>query len=500
MTRFWLRIVALLCALFMLSTLAVACAKEPEDEKTPTTPDQGEEGSSDNTPEVEDPEDIVYKADIPDGFSCNNDVFTVYAYPQDIFVWKDYDWQNAGTITGDRINDAVFQRTSQVEEELDLVIEYFCGVHHAPPTEFITAVSAGEDAYDIGNVNMRSHVSQVTQGLLVNIAEMDALDFDAPWWDQNIQNDLSIYDKFFCLTGDIGTMYKRSIGTILFNKAMIDEYSLQMPYKLAVDGDWTIEAMIEMTEGIPFDMDGNDVMDENDRYGIIYFDGVFDAMVVGAGVQYATRDDDGVPEMTLYGDHAIEVLELMSELLYDTDTSYNVYRHGQNEQTMYEIFMSNRALFYYGELHSAEDMRATEYAFGIMPMPKYDEYQESYRHTINAGVAAVLVVPKTNTELTRTAYILDSLGAASKNILTPAYYDINLKGIISRDEESTVSLDIIISTLAYDMGYLYISQPGTMMRQIGRNLSTDLASAYGRIESAVNTEIQNIVAAIETQY
>jgi hypothetical protein len=135
-----------------------------------------------------------------------------------------------------------------------------------------------------------------------------------------------------------------------------------------------------------------------------------------------------------------------------------------------------------------------------MPMPKYDEYQESYRHTINAGVAAVLVVPKTNTELTRTAYILDSLGAASKNILTPAYYDINLKGIISRDEESTVSLDIIISTLAYDMGYLYISQPGTMMRQIGRNLSTDLASAYGRIESAVNTEIQNIVDAIETQY
>jgi hypothetical protein len=190
----------------------------------------------------------------------------------------------------------------------------------------------------------------------------------------------------------------------------------------------------------------------------------------------------------------------MVELLYDESTSYNVYRNGQNEQTMWEIFMNNRALFYYGELHSAEDMRAMECEFGILPLPMYDEYQESYRHTINAGVAAVVVIPKTNVNLERTAYVLDALGAASKNILTPAYYDINLKGVISRDEDSADSLDTIISTLSYDMGYLYIGQPGTMLRQLGRNFSTNLASEYTKIESAVNSEIERIVAAIEQHY
>ena len=167
---------------------------------------------------------------------------------------------------------------------------------------------------------------------------------------------------------------------------------------------------------------------------------------------------------------------------------------------MWEIFMDNRALFYYGELHSAEDMRATEYEFGIMPMPKYDEYQESYRHTINAGVAAVIVIPKTNMELDRTAYILDSLGAASKNILTPAYYDINLKGIISKDEESTVSLDIIISTMSYDIGFMYISQPSSMLRRLGRNFSTNLASESQSIETPSNAEIEKIVDAIASHY
>ena len=491
MKRLWIRILACLCAALMVLTCAIACAEQPDNNKENDNQEGSENTEQGNPPD--DDENIVYTANTPEGYSCGNESFVVYTYPHDVFVWKDYDWQNSGDITGDRINDAVFQRTSQVEEELEVIIEYYCGESYSNPTDFMTAISAGEDAYDIGNVNMRNHITQVTRGFLVNIAEMDELDLSAPWWDQNLQEDLSIHDKFFCLTGDIGTMYKRSIGTILFNKAMIDEYSLDTPYDLAVDGEWTIETMIEMMEDVPLDIDGNDKMDKEDRYGIIYFDGVFESMVVGADVQFATRDEDGVPEMTLYSDHAVDVLELMAELLYDPDTSYNVYRFNQNEQTMWEIFMSNRALFYYGELHSAEDMRATEYSFGILPMPKYDEYQESYRHTINAGVAAVIVVPKTNMKLERTAYILDALGAASKNILTPAYYDINLKGIVSRDEESTVSLDIIISTLAYDMGYLYISQPGTMLRQLGRNFSSDLASAYAAIESSVKAEIDKII-------
>ena len=498
MTRFWIKMMALLCALLMLATMTIACADQ-EDSST----DTDGAGETDNTQTEqggEDPDNIVYKANIPDGFSGGGDPFVVYTYPHDVFVWKDYDWQHSGDITGERINDAVFRRSSQVEEELDIIIEYYCGENYSNPTDFITTINAGEDAYDIGNVNMRSHISQVTQGLLVNIADIDELDLGAAWWDQNLQRDLSIYDKFFCLTGDIGTMYKRSIGTILFNKQMITEYSLNYPYELAENGEWTIECMIEMSEDVPFDIDGNDKMDQLDRYSIIYFDGVFDAMVVGADVKYATRDADGVPEMTLYSDHAVAVLEEMAELLYDDTTSYNVYRNGQNEQTMWEIFMDNRALFYYGELHSAEDKRASVSNFGIMPMPLLDEYQESYHHTVNPNVAAVIVIPTTNTEEMMTSYALDSLGAASKNILTPAYYDINLKGIVSRDEESAVSLDLIISTLSYDPGYLYVVEAGQLLRDLVHQTSDAFASKYASQESTMNTKIEKIVQAITDNY
>ena len=164
------------------------------------------------------------------------------------------------------------------------------------------------------------------------------------------------------------------------------------------------------------------------------------------------------------------------------------------------MFMADQALFYYGELHSAEDMRASESDFGIMPMPLYDEYQESYHHTVNPNVAAVIVIPTTNTEELLTSYALDSLGAASKNTLTPAYYDINLQGIVSRDEESAVTLDLVISTLSYDPGYQYILEAGAMLRNLVQSKSSSFTSSYEAQESVMTTKIEKILEAIQDKY
>ena len=138
--------------------------------------------------------------------------------------------------------------------------------------------------------------------------------------------------------------------------------------------------------------------------------------------------------------------------------------------------------------------------FGILPMPKYDEAQDSYYHTINANVAAVLVVPISNLNRDMTGYVLDTLGAESKNVLTPAYYERNLQGQISKDVESTISLDIIISTLRYDIGYLAVRPAGAMMRALNTSYSTDLASAYRRQMSSINKTLETLVESIGERY
>ena len=493
----WTRLLALLMVACMMLSVFCACANDTTDEQDDPA-DQGQQGTTDQGGDEED-EKIVYTADIPAGFSGGGATFTVYTFPEEIFVWKDFDWQHAGTLNSDRINDAVFQRSSQVAEELDIVVDWYCGQSYSDPAEFRTDITSGEGQFSIGNITMLNHIAMVQSGYLAEINSYGALDLEAPWWDQNILPDLAINDMNFCLTGDIGTMYKRSIAVMIFNKVMMRDIGEEDPYAMIDTKEWTIEMLVEMAENVSLDMDANDKWDENDRYGLVYFSDMICALEIGAGVPFA-QIIDGIPEMTLNCEEAISVLDMASELLYDQELSYSWSATGKTEETAWTMFMADQALFYYGELHSAEDMRASESDFGIMPMPLYDEYQESYHHTINPNVAAVIVIPTTNIEETLTSYALDSLGAASKNTLTPAYYDINLQGIVSRDEESAVTLDLVISTLSYDPGYQYIAEAGQLIRELVNTKSDAFTSKYESQESVMTSKIEKIVEAIQDKY
>ena len=492
----WIRLLAVLLVACMMLSVFCACADEQQGDDNEKDP-SGTPGTGDGDGDGE--EEIVYTANIPDNYNANGEVFSVYTFPEEVFVWYDYDWQNAGTITSDRINDAVFQRSSQVEEELGLTIEYYCGQSYSDPSEFRNSCSTSDAQYTIGNITMLNHIAMVQSGYLMDLNSYGQIDLAAPWWDQNIQKDLSILGRNFALTGDIGTMYKRSIAVIIFNKVMMADLGEDDPYGFIETNEWTIEKLVEMSENVSLDLDSNDKWDENDRYGLVYFSDVICAMEIGAGVKFAEMVD-GVPELTLNCDEAIDVLDMASELLYEQELSYSWSKNGKNEETAFTMFMADQALFYYGELHSAEDMRSMESNFGLMPMPLFDEDQDGYHHTVNPNVAAVIVVPITNTQETFTSYALDALGAASKNILTPAYYDINLQGIVSRDEESTVTLDLVISTLSYDPGYQYIGEAGAFLRDLVHGYSDAFVSSYEGKASVMQDKIDKIVEAIETKY
>ena len=62
---------------------------------------------------------------------------------------------------------------------------------------------------------------------------------------------------------------------------------------------------------------------------------------------------------------------------------------------------------------------------------------------------------QTNRDPHMTGYFIEAMAADSRYSLLPAYYDVNLKGKISRDLESQDMLDIIFTHRAYDLGQTY---------------------------------------------
>jgi len=213
-------------------------------------------------------------------------------------------------------------------------------------------------------------------------------------------------------------------------------------------------------------------------------------------VDFFTKDAADIPSMSFFSERSVSVMEKLAELMYNPSLSYSWSKEGVGEAPAFAMYQEDKSLFYYGELHAVATMRVMESPFGVLPMPKFDQAQENYHHCVNPNVAATYVIPKSNVDAVMTGHVMDALGAASKNLLTPAYYDITLRGKVSRDEESAASLDVVISTIKYDLGYLGDWGINSVLYGMANAYNTDLASKISAIEGSVATKVEKMVAGV----
>jgi hypothetical protein len=96
------------------------------------------------------------------------------------------------------------------------------------------------------------------------------------------------------------------------------------------------------------------------------------------------------------------------------------------------------------------NLRAMETDFGIIPTPKYDEYQENYFTFVEMS-SSMVSVPVT-ADLNFTGHIAEALAYESVSTVTPAFYDLTLQTKTARDDESEAMLDIIFNNKIFDLG------------------------------------------------
>lgn len=489
---------SVLLILAALMPIFTACADNSDEQpNTNTNPNAGTTETTEDKPGKK--EETRYAANIPEGTNYNGQTFTVLAFPTEDVIWNDVDW-SAEELNGEAINDAVYTRIINTESKLGVNIE----VQHIPGRgdtgTLQQSVTAQDNAYQLATNTLMSTFSMSQGGILAelnNFAAQGTLDLSAAWWDQNCINDLSIAHKNYMLTGDIGTMYKKSIGAIMFNKKILNDYKLEDPYTMMENGTWTIDKMVEMGTQVSDDLNGDGIMDGTDRYGLICFCNMMGLAFIGCDVPMATKDENDIPEITVYSEKSVSVVEKIATLMYNPNIAWSWSKAGTGEDPAFAMYQQDQSLFYYGELHAVATMRSMDSPFGVLPMPKYDDTQESYHHCVNPDVAGVYCIPITNVDYTMTGHVMDVLGAESKNELTPAYYDVTLIGKVSRDAESAASLDIIIDTIRYDIGYLCGIGISGMLNSMADGYTTDLASQYESKSRSFDKLLERIVKAFE---
>ena len=469
----------LLCA--MLCT-AAGCASNDKGAETTNSPDTT---AADTTPAETETTKIL--PDLPER-DFEGYTFRGMTKGTASSHWSSRDFY-AEEITGEAINDAVYNRNATVGEKYNFKMEELGAESGDPVSDARKAVQAGENSFDVilaGN----SINPMITDGMLLDLNAMPYMDMTRPWYDQNANESLSIGHKLFVSCGELNIMDNDATWSILFNKAMAEDLGLGNFYDMVKDGTWTQDVLLSAMETASIDLNGDGQRDANDQWGNVG-EG-FDVMgyMIGAGARCFTKDADDMPVLDVLSERYVDAYAKAHAINDNTDICFTITKAGSWD-VLDNVFTEGRCLFSYVGLNRVTLFREMEADFGILPTPKFEESQEEYHNVVSTWGANFFAVPKTAEDLERTGIILEALSAESMYTLTPAYYDVTLKTKAARDEESSAMLDIIFASRVFELGNFYgwggiFDLPGTQ-------------SAAGKtdIVSAVEGKIKTVNAAME---
>ena len=446
------KILSLILAVLMLCTsLLVGCAGGEQGGE------QGGPGVGNITNDATDPAE-VYDAEIK---NLNGHEFRFYvgsANSEHLKVREIY----AEAPTGDKINDAVFQRNAQLQQTYNCtIIEERVDVLDI--AEMLRdPLMAGEYICDYIYINPRNGINLASANLLVDFNELDNIDLTKAWWDQNALNGVNVGGKTFFLLGNASDSEEISSWVVCFNKEYVKEYQSDIDlYQEVRDGKWTTDRMYDITVNTWEDINGDGAMVVGtDRFGYVgeYINNAVHIICGGITIgTYSTNGDILIPDQP-----KPEVLDAWAHLRPLLTTGY---RDVSDAPVRVRTGLGTFAACNMG----ATVLKAgqSQVPLGLLPMPKLYETQDKYYTTIFFGITDTYTIPITvenapdwasngfSSGAEQAAYFLEAFGYYSRMILEPAFYENVVLKQNATDDSSAEMVELALANKLYDplLGY-----------------------------------------------
>jgi len=204
-----------LALLIALSGTLAGCSEGTESSDT----QPGSEGAAAET-EITAEEGVLTKDDLPEDLDFNGETITIHirngdnGNPQGNCVME----MTVEELTGDLLNDAIFNRNLAVNERLNVVINPYVSYdwtgYGNSLAEIRASVNANEDTYDIiagwgsGNIT-----SLALEGCFLPLDGVPYIDPEKPWWNQALINTTPLGGQTFFITGEANML--TSLGSAI---------------------------------------------------------------------------------------------------------------------------------------------------------------------------------------------------------------------------------------------------------------------------------------------
>ncbi len=270
------RLTAILLALLILST---ACGK-PADEAVTEGP--ANDDVVETVAETE-PEDTRLTPDIPTTGDYGGDEIHFLHWYHD--AWEQTVRMNrdifAAELTGEAINDAVYNRNMLVESSYNVKIVLENMLLGQIDGAVNKAVTSGDDTFDVVYPRLYEAATMFPKGYFVNLHDVPHIDFTKPWWDGNAVETMTVQGVLPAVATSINVNDKDATVAMAFHKEYAAGNDLPDLYQLVTDGGWTMDKLSEFSEIAANDTDGDGEITEADIYGFLGGNDVMDSLYRG---------------------------------------------------------------------------------------------------------------------------------------------------------------------------------------------------------------------------
>jgi len=498
------KLFALLLAALMVSSAAlVSCSDEPDAGKTDdTTPAVTDAGVTETT-EAE----TTVAPELLDELPTDNKDYEGYEFvilshlhPESAVAWMVEDIYTEEE-NGERINDAVYARNLAMEERFGVVVKQELPDGNKPADVARTRIQGGDDSFTLLQTTYHNQASLVVNGLLINMNNLEYINFDKLWWDTTSVDATTIAGKTYYAAGASQLNNFKSTWAVLFNKKLTADANVPDLYELVKSGEWTLDALMTYAEAISNDVNGDGQMKwGEDVFGVGLQNEVVLPLVLGTGARVIDFKEDGTYDFTLGSETFINAMEQAWKFLaggHSYVLNANKYDGMTNQWIEFRnLFMADQIGFYMGHLGTVTlvggDMNSD---FGILPFPKVLEGQQDYYSTLQYNNAHTVSVPKSTQDLKRTGLLTEAYQMLSYGTVREAYYDYTLTLRSSRDTQSGEMLDLIFAQRNLDNSLVFNSSTSmqTTLQSAGTAASFNFASIVASKGKAFQASIDKVI-------
>lgn len=404
--------------------------------------------------------------------------------------------------TGDVLNDEVYRRNLTVMDSLEVELGFILEDTSTIINTVRNSVQAADNNFDMITGAQFQLVKMINDGLYMNLIDAPYIDIEKPWWAGEYTKNINIgNDRLYFMTGDITPLFLRWISCCYFNKTVYENNygDASTMYETVLNGEWTYDKVIELTEGLYVDNNMNGKTDKEDMLGYgLFTDALSDSMYLNSGATYTKRDEDGMPVLEPVTELSVKAMEKLYAIYYTNpasciyESNWNVFN---NEVT--GKFAQDEMLFLFGYFFTSDFLRDMESDYGVIPYAKCDETVEDYRALVHNDVS-ICAVPITCGDVDMVSAVMEELAFQGYKNTSPAYYEIVLKGKYMRDSADVAAelIDLIHDAAYTETGYAYASMTasaGYMHRSLMNEKSSNIVSKWASIQSKAEEAMATLI-------